>query len=218
VKVAPSVFGPAIDHLVAAAEPPELSSGVRRVIDLCERAAPHPDWASLRAIDYGAEVPALRRWFERTLSSEPPDAPLRGLYFALCQPVLDTGQVTADMELVGTGEYDAKDPHLEWLFSRHYFPESYARSPALRRLYGVAYRTHDFGADVEGALGNDAEWPIGLAFGVLAARAILEGRTTADLPTDMSRVGVAAGWAEGDMLLIGEVTDRGFVPASRRVV
>ncbi|HEX7086272.1 MAG TPA: hypothetical protein VF198_07900 [Vicinamibacterales bacterium] len=100
--------------------------------------------------------------------------------------------------------------------SRPYFPEAYAGSNALRALYGLANRSHELGAEVEAALGNDAEWPIGLAFAVLAARAILEGRTVADLPTDADRVGVAAGWGEGDMLLIGEVTAHGFIPAGTR--
>lgn len=98
----------------------------------------------------------------------------------------------------------------------HYFPEAYAESHALHALYGLAYRTHELCVEVEGALGNDAEWPIGLAFVVLAARAILEGRTVADLPTDADRVGVAAGWGEGDMLFIGEVTAHGFIPAGTR--
>lgn len=213
MKVRPSVIGPAIDRLVAAVEPPDLGAGVRSIIALCERDVPHPDWASLQAIDYAREVAPLRAWFDRSLSSEPPEAPLRGLYFALCQPVLETGQVTADMQFVGTTEYDAADQDLQWLFSRHYFPDAYAASAALHQLFGLAYRTHDLGGEVEGALGNDAEWPVGLAFGVLAARAILEGRTIADLPTDAARVGVAAGWGQGDMLLIGEVTDRGFAPA-----
>lgn len=55
-----------------------------------------------------------------------------------------------------------------------------------------------------------------LPFAVLVARAILEGRTIADLPTDTDRVGVAAGWSEGDTLFIGEVTARGFLLAGTR--
>ena len=176
----------------------------------------HPDWASLRAIDYAGDVPALRAWFERALSTEPPPAPVRGLYFAVCHPLLDIGEATADMELVGTAAYDPADANLDWLFSRHYFPQDYAGSAALRALYGIAYRTHESGVEVEGALGNDAEWPIGLAFAVRAARAILEGRTVADLPTDGDRVGVANGWGDGDRLLIGEVTADGFIPAGTR--
>jgi hypothetical protein len=214
VKVQPSVIGAAIDRLLASAVPLDVGSGVRSIIDLCERDFLHSDWAALRAIDYTADAVALRGWFARTLATEPPSAPLRGLYFALCQPVLESGEVTADMQLVGTAEYEPDDVDMEWLFSRRYFPEAYASSAALHQLYGLAYGTHDFGTEIQGVLGNDAEWPVGLAYAVLAARSILEGRTVGDLPTDARRVGVAAGWGEGDMLLIGDVTENGFVARS----
>jgi len=216
VKVQASVIGAAIDRLVASAAPLDVGSGVRNVIDLCERDFPHSDWAALRAIDYTGDAADLRAWFDRTLATEPPSAPLRGLYFALCQPVLESGEVTADMQVVGTAEYQPDDADMEWLFSRHYFPEAYARSTALHQLYGLAYGTHDFDTEIQGVLGNDAEWPVGLAYAVLAARTILEGRTVADLPTDARQVGVAAGWGDGDMLLIGDVTADGFVPTSTK--
>jgi hypothetical protein len=203
--------GRAIHRLLTAAEPPEPGAALREIVDLCAAALPHPDWAALRALDYEAELPALRAWFERVLEEEPPPAPLRGLFFTLCHPMPDAETVTTDLELVGTGAYDPADPQLRWLHRRSYFPERYAGSAALDQLYAVAHGTHEFGREVEDTLGQDAEWPVGLAFAVVVARAILEGRTPAELPTDAETLGIAAGW-EGDLLLIGELTAAGFVP------
>ena len=214
MKIQPSVFIAAIDRLIASNVSVDVGSGMRSIIDLCEREYPHSSWSALRSIDYTADAAALRTWFDHTLSTEPPSAPLRGLYFAVCQPILNSGEVTDDIQIVGTAEYEPDDIDMEWIFSRHYFPKAYASSAALHELYGVAYGTHAFGVESKGVLGNDAEWPVGLAYAVLATRAVLEGRTVGDLPTDAKRVGVAAGWGEGDMLLIGDVTATGFVPTS----
>jgi hypothetical protein len=214
VKIQPSVFVAAIERLVASNVLLDVGSGVRSIIDLCEREYPHSGWSALRSIDYTADAAALGVWFNHTLSSEPPSAPLRALYFAVCQPILESGEVTDDIGLVGTAEYEPEDINMEWIFSRHYFPQSYASSAALHELYGVAHGTHDFGVEIKGVLANDAEWPVGLAYVVLATRAVLQGRTVADLPTDSKQVGIAAGWGEGDLLLIGDVTENGFVPRS----
>ena len=204
----------AIERLAATPGPVDVAAGVRSIVDLCARHSPHPDWPAIRAIDWGADVPRLRSWFHETLIHEAPPEPLAGIYFACCQPVLQSGGATADLELVGTREFDANDVNQEWIFTRHYFPKAYAESAALDQLYGLCYRTHDWRHPVLGALANDAEWPVGLAFGVLAARASIEKLTVRDLPAKSDRVGVAAGWDEGDLLVIGEVTPRGFAPAT----
>lgn len=201
-----------LSGLIAAEEAPELGAAMREVIDLCAAAQPHPDWARLRELDYAGDARRMRDWFDQALREEPPTEPVRGLYFALCHPMTDEANLTADMELVGTRRFDPADRGMDWVYSRHYFPDLYASSGAMHRLYGIAHGTHEFGVSVPGVLGNDAEYPVGLAFAVLATRAVLEGRTTGGLPTDADRVGVAAGWADGDLLLIGEVTAAGFVP------
>lgn len=216
MKVQPALVAAAIGRLVTSTHAPDVGDGVRSVIDICERESAHPDWAALRAIDWTADAEALRVWFDRVLAAEPPEAPLRGLYFALCQPMMDSGGVTTDMQCVGTAEYDANDRSLEWLFSRHYFPEAYAESAALHQLYGIAYGTYSPVEQVDGVLGNDAEWPVGLAYAVLAARMILECRSVSESPATAGAVGVAAGWGGGDMVLIGELTEVGFVPVAEQ--
>jgi hypothetical protein len=214
VKVQPAVIGAAIGRLVASTTLLDVGSGVRSIITLCEQDYPHLSWSALRKIDYTADAAALGMWFNHTLSSETPSAPLRALYFPVSQSILESGEVTDDMQVVGTAEFEPEDINMEWIFSRHYFPDAYASSAALHEVYGIAYGTHTFGVEIKGVLGNDAEWPVGLAYAVLATRAVLQGRTVGDLPTDSKRVGIAAGWGEGDLLLIGEITEDGFMPKS----
>jgi hypothetical protein len=61
-------------------------------------------------------------------------------------------------------------------------------------------------------LGNHAEYPLGLAYAVLAARAILDGRVSHDVPNTTTVLSVAAGFSEGDIVLVGELTPDGFIP------
>ena len=203
----------AIERLVAAPGPVDVAAGVRSIVDLCARHSPHTDWPAIRAIDWGADVPRLRGWFRETLIHQAPNEPLAGVYFACCHPV-QPSRATADLEFIGTREFDATDVNQEWIFTRHYVPKTYAESAALDQLYGLSYRTHDWRHPAPGALANDAEWPVGLAFGVLAARAIVEELTGRDVRAKSDRVGIAAGWDEGDLLVIGEITARGFVRAT----
>lgn len=190
-----------------------LNGAMRRLIAACERAEPHPDWARLAAVDYAADVPRLRVWFDRVLATDPPPIPLRGLFFDVHQPAYGRGlgKATADLHLVGTAEYDPDDDGLEWLGGERYDPPERARSAALHALYGIAYGTHDWRRGPRpGVLGNDAEYPLGMSFGLLVAREVLRGRTARDLPTDAARVGVVAGFGEGDIWPLGELTSRGL--------
>ena len=214
MKIRPDVVGAAIDGIVAARTLPDMTTAMREVIALCEQDYPHPDWARLRALDFEGEIPALRAWFERTLLTYAPATPLRGMYFALSHPVGANGEPTLDLDLIGTETYDPADVDMEWLFSRHYVPDVYAGSRVLGQLYSISYdaaRGRHFGVE---PLGNDAEWALGLSFAVLAGRAILDGRHSTELASDADRIGVAAGWGEGDLLPIGELTKDGFVAAS----
>jgi hypothetical protein len=199
-----------VERFVHAKGTPALPAGLAKVIDLMAAETPHTDWAKLRALDLSHEVPLLRAWFEVTLAMDPPDERVHGLFFDVCQPGLQGGGTTADIALSGTRRSRSEDPD-EWLFTQFYRPLAYACSPFLDELYGIAYGTHARQL-VPRVLGNDAEYPLGLAYGVLAARAILDGRTSRDVPRASSVLSIAAGFGEGDIALVGALTPTGFTP------
>jgi hypothetical protein len=214
VKIRPDVVGAAIDRMLAARALPDVAAAMREAIALCEQDYPHPDWARLRVLDFAGEIPALRAWFERTLATYAPATPLRGLYFALSHPAGADDEPTLDLDLVGTEAYDPADADMQWLFSRHYMPDVSAGSKVLGQLYSISYNAASGRPLGVEPLGNDAEWALGLTFAILAGRAIVDGRRSTELATDVDRIGVAAGWGEGDLLPIGELTKDGFVAAS----
>jgi hypothetical protein len=95
------------------------------------------------------------------LSAEPPNASVTGIYFGLFNPQYDDEGPVADIYVAG-GIYGDDD----WLpaVKKHWWPNGrYARSQLLAQLYRIAYESPS-------SLGNNAEYPLVLGFGVLAAK------------------------------------------------
>ena len=203
-------FHAAIERFVRSDSAPDLWAGLTEIIELAATQTPHDDWARLRAVDLSGEAVHLRSWFEASFAKQPPTKPLHGLFFNVCNPVRKNSGVTTDIELAGTRHSQADDP--DWLFTQFYHSPSYASSPFLHELYGIAYGSRDFRHPVAGVLANNAEYPLGLAYSVLAARAIVDGRTSRDAPHASQELSVAAGFGEGDIALVGALTPAGFVP------
>jgi hypothetical protein len=67
-----------------------------------------------------------------------------------------------------------------------------------------AYATDD-------ALENDAEYPLCLAYSTLAVAHALSKMTVRSISPTPDRLGVAAGFHDGDILILGELTNTGFV-------
>jgi hypothetical protein len=221
----PAVFYPAVERLIAARTPPEPNRAIGQLIQGCAAAQPHRGWAALRALDYGAELPRLRAWFDQMLTQAAPGFPVRGLYFELCHPVLAktqasgapwTAQATTDLSLTFYGAYDRTDPKGEWLSSDLSLPAGYAGSQVLRALYDIAYGVPATEGEDDTHPGNGAEWPVGLAYGAITVRSIVESRALATLSPDLAPVGIALGWSGGDVQFLGEVTSTGFVPGMPR--
>jgi hypothetical protein len=94
-------------------------------------------------------------------------------------------------------DFDEQD--IDWASELHTTTDSnYLNSKVLHELYARAYR------DGEGALGNDAEYPLALAYGAMAAIQSLQG--AGQLAAGLSSIqGAAAGYDSGDFLFIGTV-------------
>jgi hypothetical protein len=199
-----------IRRLIAVDVP--VSAGMREIIGLCAADVPHADWDALAAIDYEADVESLRGWILRVFGHQKPSFPIRGIFVSLCNPGTEEGKIWSDLELMATPRYDAADPDAAWMFDKQrFYPEdAAANSAALRSIYGIAHGSHRVGQNLPSKLRNDAEWPLGLAYAALAVRTILAGQTATTIDPRSPGIGVVAGFGDGDMLTIGELTAGGF--------
>lgn len=191
--------------LLAHAPGPDPNQAMARVIKVCAASFPHPDWKRMGELDYTRGVEELMHWLPMVFRSEPPQVRVSGLWFGLFNPIDEHGRAMADIYVFGSGRYDRHDHKLEWIFGCEYKPAAgEAHSSVLRSIYEIAYAS-------EGGLGNDAEWSLALAFGVVAVRAAVAAIDVASIPELAEEVGIAVGFDSGDLLRIGELTRKGLV-------
>jgi len=175
-----------------------VAGGYGAVIDHCRRRHPHPQWDELAALDVDADCEALDGWFVDLLDNEPPPAEVTGIYFGLFNPTYEDGPA-ADVYAAGN-RYDPDDA--DWACGPAWWPERrYAESDLLQDLYRIAYRP--------GGLGNDAEYPLCLAYAGLLLRD-LSGRHADRLSAGVERV-LCTGFDSGDILCVGAVGRSGLV-------
>jgi hypothetical protein len=189
-----------------AASDSSVSARMREVISACERDIPHHDWSLLSSLDYDKDVLSLTAWIPSVFKKQPAPFQIKGLWILLCNPCTSKDNVWADMYVGSMSQYASDAEELYWFQDSecHYPENAYAKSSSLRSIYKIGY------ADRSG-LGNDAEWPLCLAFGVFAVHSLLRCQSPSLVGSTASRIGVVVGFDSGDMLRIGELTESGLV-------
>jgi len=182
------------------------------LIDRCEEAQPHSDWAELRSLPY-ANLSPLFVWIQRPFREQPPARPLQGLWFGLFNPCYDGRTPVADIYVCGSERFHADAKDNSWAVGPDWWPDArYARSAVLADVYRIAYRQEGRTDDPEECLGNDAEYPLCLGFGAFAVRELL-GQVEPSLLLGLATsIGVAVGFDSGDFVLVGRLVRDGLVP------
>jgi hypothetical protein len=176
------------------------------VIEECSRQKPHPDWEFLAHIDFEADALGIQHWLSTAFDTLEQQQCVRGLWFGLVN-LSDGSNTTADVYLGGSPIFNGDD--IDWASEIAAITErSYLNSEVLQDLYAMAYR------DGAGALGNDAEYPIALAYGAVAAIQTLRGDGLL-APSLASVKGAAAGFDSGDFLFLGTAAQGRFHPNIR---
>lgn len=184
-----------------------IGQRMHAVIDECERQLPHPDWACLRGIDFDADLGLLGQWLAAAWQEGALHAGHHGLWFGLVNPIRQDKGATSDVHVASGPSYDSHS--LDWPGEIDLRDGvSYLDSAVLDELYRIAYAT-------PGGLRNDAEYPLALAYAAIAATTALE---QGPLPRELASLrGAAAGFDDGDALILGVFDNLRFCPQPRRV-
>jgi hypothetical protein len=186
--------------MASVAAPGTIAQRMHKLIDACERQVPHPDWARLRRIDFDADAPALRQWLAEAWREGAVHEGHQGLWFGIVNPIADD-EVMIDIYLASSPSYD--DDDVEWNAGIDLRDGvSYLGSTVLADIYRIAYGS-------KGSLGNDAEYPLALAYGAMAAGSALAQHRLA--PELGALRGAAAGFDSGDALFIGVFDNLRFI-------
>jgi hypothetical protein len=185
------------------AEDRGIRESMERLIAQCASQNPHPQWQRLEALPF-EDTSAFRDWIERPFRFDPPPEPLAGLWFGLFNPVYE-GTVVADLYVCGSNRFEPNLEDNDWAVGPDWWPEHrYANSSVLASVYKIAYE--------RGGLGNDAEYPLCLAYAGLVVRDLLKSEVARVILESAGRVGVAVGFDSGDFVLLGRVVETGLLP------
>ena len=178
-----------------------LEDSLERVISECEREVPHNHWDSLRRVDIeDSKVFArrLKQWFRnKALKAE-----INGLWFGIFNPSNGRWPI-ADFRVVGCSAFDADKNDNSWAANTQTWrPENRAFSPVLANYYRLAYR--------ENGLGNDAEYPLCLAYTTLAIRDAIKASKPSVFLRNADSVGISIGFDSGDFIVLGVLAPDGL--------
>lgn len=198
-------FETLFDTIVSSiAAPGTIAARMHTVIDACERQLPHAAWERLRRIDYERDLPELTGWLGAAWRDGAVRAGDQGLWFGMFNP-WEEDEPTCDMYVASAPAYDSGS--LAWVAGID--PRDGSRrlhSAVLADIYRIAYGAHD-------GLGTNAEYPLALAYGAIAAgTALAQGRLVPELA---SLRGAAVGLDEGDGLCIGVFDNLRFIQQVR---
>ena len=171
-----------------------ISENMGRVIGISEEDTPHQDWELLRELDY-SKTEDMVKWLSDVLSAERAGFAIKGLYFGLFNPIVNE-KATADIYICGSSKYDEDDID-EWACDPEYWPEGrYANSSILNDIYRISY-----GKD--GGLGNDAEYPLCLAYGCFLVKYLIDNIDQAIIKAVCADdFAVAVGFDSGDYIVV----------------
>jgi hypothetical protein len=188
-----------------------VTDSMSTLIDRCEAANPHPDWAALRALPYG-DTQQLLEWLVRPFRDEPSETLLEGLWFWLFNPIRD-GHAVADIYVSGSERFEPDPNDNSWAVGPKWWPESrYAYSALMAEVYRIAYRPDEPTAYEDEWLGNDAEYPLVMGYGAFAVRELLEQIEPSLVLGRSDSLGIAVGFDSGDFVLVGRLTHGGLAP------
>jgi hypothetical protein len=173
------------------------ASGMRRLVEFCNKQFSSPAWEQISGLDYDSDRTHLERWLRNLLTNEPPPSAIVAYWFGIFNPVY-AGKTVSDVYLAGSERFDSTGS--EWAVSPAYFPTGrYSRSRVHASIYRIVKRL----PDEVFALG---EYVLCLGYTALIVREltqVLPRRLLLGLRTNRN---VVVGFDSGDFIRIGELT------------
>ena len=188
------IMGTAFD-LIKAGSPLEVVH--REVVSTAGAAVPSPCWRAIAGVDTNRDVEALAGWLVDRICSPGVPAGLSGLWFGLYEVFSERGGgVEAAIELVG-GSGFPKDE--QWLFhlSRR---AGFAPTPGLGELLPLA-------ASAAPQVRDLVAYAVVLAYAMALSVDAIEAAGVSALLGGRPLLGVAAGFHDGDIALVGIARD-----------
>ncbi len=183
-----------------------VADGMSALIDYTAQTQPSTEWDELRSLDYQGDALALRGWLAGVLADEPPASDVKAYWFGVYNPVVDD-EASCGFYVSGATE-DYTPDTLDWAcwMEGTYLPQGrYAPSQFLPALYRTAQGVE--GAELLG------EYTLCLGYVWLAVMAMARSLEPRLFLGSAEERPIAAGFDDGDNILLGTVRKTGWSPA-----
>ena len=177
------------------------------VLALAAEELPSPAWDALAATDVGADVEKATGWLLRQLEERWPPDDLSALRFGL-HPVRGPRPGRVELVVALSGGPGFPDP--SWLANQTWDPVGYAPTQGLRSLLPLAAEASE---DVRAVVRE----PLALVYVAALAAATLDAVDPSRILGDRPQLGVAAGFVDGELVLIGILTAGGLERTVERI-
>lgn len=190
--------------LAAAAARGTIGQRMHTVIDECERQLPHVEWERMRRIDFDGDLPVLSGWLTDAWLGGAVRPGDHGLWFGLFSTAAEDGTTLYDMFVASGPAWDDRSD--AWRSAIVRGAVSYLDSAVLADMCYLARASKN-------GPGHDAEYPLTLAYGAIAACTALAQEP---LPLALAELrGAGVGFDSGDALSIGVFDNLRFIQRVR---
>jgi len=173
----------------------DVSIFMREILETCKEIEPNEGWDKFAGLDFKNESESLSNHVVSVLQKEPSKFEEKGFWFGINNPVLESGEAIAGIYFSVSSSYDPMDEDGDWACNAEHYPEEgLFQSFVMANLYKLAYS--------ETGLGNKAEYPLCLAYGLKIAENAMK-KYQESFPN--KTVGYAVGFDSGDFINLGWV-------------
>lgn len=101
----------------------DVASGMRRLIEHCNRLCPDAVWDRVAALDFTGDSDHLTRWLQHLLEVETPDESVVAFWFGIFDQAGADDRNFTRLYLAGSASYDPDDKTADWACRPAYFPK-----------------------------------------------------------------------------------------------
>ena len=195
--------GVLVEHAMRLAKDGQsFDSLLNQIVTMADDSLPSPIWNTIKEVDRRSDVGAFNEWISRKLTEDAPDH-LSGLWFGLYEVGGGDRHPRTEEAVLevsgGPGFFD--DP--DWLDKQSWYPGGYAPTAGLRSLLPIG----ESGGE---AVSEVVSYAIVFTYAVGLVLTALEEADLGQIILGRPKLGVAAGFHDGDIARLGVLTSSGF--------
>ena len=167
-----------------------IKDRILKILEMCKTSFPDERWEKLYEFDWNTITEQFKLFFDKEIE-DIISKRISGLYFGITTVILTNGDSSFALEAGGTSRCNFNDKEFNWIFNLEW------RGTPL--ICDALYQIYKY-ANIENGLGNDIEWPFGLAISIFGIDAMMKQYEQSKRLEN--KINIVVGFHDGDMMLL----------------